>query len=329
MIQDRPYRGEADYQRVRHLLVESYRISGTMHNWSLDCWDWFRYNTKVFEEIADAPSWEEDVRLWETEEGRLVGAVLLDGPELTLQVHPLCRQIEEEMLDWAEQHHQAGRPGGAGSWPLSTWVFDYDRERQALLEGRGYSNLGHDGTMRRRSAEIPFPEHGLPQGYALRALADGDREDLAKRAAIANNAFGITKHTAETIQTLQKAPTYRPDLDLVVVGPDGNFAAYCVVWWDEANRIGIFGPVGTHPAHGRQGLGKAMMREGLALLDGLKAKMAYVHCDLDEAPNRLYESVGFRECGRLYHWQHAGSDLGTIGQGEKSAGGDGHDGECH
>lgn len=102
---------------------------------------------------------------------------------------------------------------------------------------------------------------------------------------------------------LQKAPTYRPELDLVVVEPGGMFVAYGVIWYDEANRIGMFGPVGTHPAHWRRGLGKAIMREGLMRLEALQARMAYVDCDLDAAANRLYESAGFTEYDRVVHWQ--------------------------
>ena len=36
MIRSREYRGEADYQRVRELLMESYAITGTLHNWGID-----------------------------------------------------------------------------------------------------------------------------------------------------------------------------------------------------------------------------------------------------------------------------------------------------
>ena len=157
--------------------------------------------------------------------------------------------------------------------------------------------------MRRRSLGKPIPEFGLPPGYAIRSLNPTDRADLEKRAAVANSAFGITRHTADTIQVLQQAPTYRPELDLVAVGPDGTLTAYCVVWHDGANGIGMFGPVGTDPAHWRRGLGKALMGEGLKRLEALGATMAYVDCDLDEAANRLYESAGFTDYDRVYHWQ--------------------------
>ena len=92
-------------------------------------------------------------------------------------------------------------------------------------------------------------------------------------------------------------------LDLVAVAADGTFAAYCVVWFDEANRIGMFGPVGTHRAHRQRGLGKALLGEGLRQLEALNANKAYADSGLDRAANRLYESAGFIEFTRGYHWQ--------------------------
>jgi ribosomal protein S18 acetylase RimI-like enzyme len=303
MIQSREYRGEGDYQLIRKLLIDSYAITGTMHNWGIDVLDWFRFNGKVEEEISNSRSWERQVRLWETDNDKLVGVVILDGEDMLPQIHPNYRQIEEEMFGWAEQLHQANRSTEAVSWPLSVYVYEYDEERQTLLRNRGYKKLAQDSYIRWRSFAKPIPKFVLPQGYSIRSLDGINQEDLEKRAAIANKAFEITKHTAQTIKMLQNAPTYRPDMDLVVVGPDGMFAGYCVLWFDESNLIGMFGPVGTHPDHRKLGLGKAMMCEGLERLARLRARMAYVDCDLDEAPNRLYESVGFREYDWLYHWQ--------------------------
>ena len=290
---------------MRKLLIESYALSGKMHNWGIDVLDWFRYNGNVFQEIAGSRSWEKGVRLWETDAGQLAGAVILDAGEASLQIHPHHRHIEAEMLDWAERRHQATRPGEADPWPLSLFVYEYDRERQALLKGQGYENLGHDSYMRWRAHDAPIPQASLPQGYVIRSLNAEDQHDLAERAAAANSAYDITKHTAQTIQTLQKAPTYRPELDLVVVAPDGTFAAYCVVWFDAANRVCMLGPVGTRRAYWRRGLARAVVCEGLRQMAALKATLAHVDSDLDEGPNRLYESVGFTDFDRVYHWQKA------------------------
>jgi ribosomal protein S18 acetylase RimI-like enzyme len=67
----------------------------------------------------------------------------------------------------------------------------------------------------------------------------------------------------------------------------------------------MFGPVGTHPAHRRRSLAKALMYEGLRRLKALKINLAYVDCDLDLAANRLYESAGFTSFDRVFHWQKA------------------------
>ena len=305
-IRSREYQCEEDYQRVRELLVESYALSGKLHNWGIDCWDWFRYNVKVFEEISGERRWEQDVRLWETDAGKLAGVALLEaGGELSLQVHPDQRGIEGEMLAWAEARHGAARPCDADDRPLSLFVYDFDRERQALLRHRGYENLGHVGYMRWRSTSEPPAQVNLPQGYAIRPIDGRESGDLERRATVANRAFDVDRHTARTIQVLQEAPTYRPDLDLVVVAPDGSFAAYCVVWHDVVNRIGWLGPVGTDPAYRRKGLATAVMGAGLRRLQALGATRAYVDCGLGEAPNRCYESLGFADYDRVFHWQKA------------------------
>jgi mycothiol synthase len=68
-------------------------------------------------------------------------------------------------------------------------------------------------------------------------------------------------------------------------------------------RIGMFEPVGTHPAHRRRGLGKAVMVEGLWRLQALGAIVAYVGVGTGVAANRLYESVGFTDYDVECCWQ--------------------------
>lgn len=308
-IKSRAYRGEEDFQRVRELLIESLTITKQIHNWWLDRWEVFRFMGHSSEEIAGTRRWEADVHLWEilgdyASSSKLVGVVNPeDGGDFFIQIHPQFRHLEEEMVEWAEQQHLASRPKDAERWPLNTFLREHDTERAAILSRRGYRNLGHCGYTRRRTLDQPIPDVTLPKGFSVRNIRGDDEADLAKRAAVSNHAFNSTRNTAEKVRILQNAPTYRADLDLVVVATDGTFASFCVIWFGEANRLGWYEPVGTHPAYRQLGLAKAMMCEGLRRLKALGATTASVGVGTGEAANRLYTSAGFTEYVRDFHWQ--------------------------
>ena len=59
-----------------------------------------------------------------------------------------------------------------------------------------------------------------------------------------------------------RSPVYCHNLDIVAIAPDGQIGAFCIVWMDPVNKVGLFEPVGTHPDYQRKGLGKAVMVEG-------------------------------------------------------------------
>jgi len=279
-----------------------------MHCWGLERLDWWRFNIHGDEEQSGAREWEKDIRLWETEMGKLVGVAHPEGhlrleksdADIFLEIHPHYRHLEEEMFEWAEEHYAASRPSDAESWPLNTYVYDYDKQRADLLSHRGYRNLGQSGYKRRCSLDGCIPAVELPTGYAVRAV---DETDMEAWAAVVGAAFNNPLTTADRCSVWLDAPANRIDLDLVVVAPDGTLAAFAIAWFDEANRIGMFEPVGTHPEHRRRGLARAGMCEGLRRLKALGATMAYVGTGTDVAANRLYESVGFTDFDREYHWQ--------------------------
>lgn len=82
-----------------------------------------------------------------------------------------------------------------------------------------------------------------------------------------------------------------------------GFGSYCICWYDPGSRTGLFEPLGTRPAYRGEGLGKAVMLEGLLRLLDLGAHTALVAAVHDnEAARSLYESVGFETANteRLY-----------------------------
>jgi ribosomal protein S18 acetylase RimI-like enzyme len=79
----------------------------------------------------------------------------------------------------------------------------------------------------------------------------------------------------------------------VVEAPDGRFAAYCLCWPDDENRVGEFEPVGVRSDFRRRGLGAAVCTFALQRLHEEGGRQAIVYCATEQAC-ALYESIGFR-----------------------------------
>ena len=110
--------------------------------------------------------------------------------------------------------------------------------------------------------------------------------------------------SAALFQELQKAPIYRPELDLVITAEGGSIAAFCTIWLDMAHRAGFYEPVATMPAYRRCGLGKALMIEGFRRLQMMGVTTACLGNDFDNsAGNYLYDSVGMQIFDQEYSWQ--------------------------
>lgn len=291
MLISRSY--QEDFWKVRNLLLETYPLTPAGLNWDIRHWDgWHTHN--------EAPL-EKRIHLWETDEGRLVGAVHPEGKgDAHFQIHPDYRHlIEEEMLAWAEENlsieegHQRR---------LEIFVFEYDNPRLRLVKKRGYEKMPWWGvTNRMRFGQKSLPAPNLAEGYMLRSTTEDDHQQVAD---ILNAGFNRTKHTAAEFKNFTlHSPSYRHDLNLVAAAPEGIFAALVGVTYDEINRRGIFEPVCTHPDHRRKGLAQALMIEGMHRLKTLGAADAYVETGDMEPANALYEAVGFTETYRGYYWR--------------------------
>jgi len=100
--QSRPYRDEGDYRRLRDLLIETHSMSVPPLNRHVGDLDWWLFRNG-FDRIAGS-------RVWEDESGKLIGLAWPDGDEVNLFVHPERREMEAEMIRWAEQRRRRARP---------------------------------------------------------------------------------------------------------------------------------------------------------------------------------------------------------------------------
>jgi ribosomal protein S18 acetylase RimI-like enzyme len=215
-------------------------------------------------------------------------------------IHPQHPDLIGAMLDWSERRRSASVAAGEPA-SLRVWAFERDGVRSAAYQRRGYQRSETCLCHRGRALAGQLPEQPLPLGYEVRQLAGP--EELEQRVEVHRAAFAPSRMTVEKHRRAMAAPTYRIDLDLVVVAPDDSFAAFCIVWFDPVSRLGLFEPVGCHPAHQRRGLARAVLCEGMRRLAALGATSAAV-CSLggSVAPSGLYESVGLTVLDYNWAW---------------------------
>jgi GNAT superfamily N-acetyltransferase len=263
-IASREYRGDDDYRKLRELLVDAYRVRPGFANWGLARLDTMRYRLHAGEELSGERLWEREVRLWEAEDGRLVAAVHPEnGGDVRIQVHPRFKEIENEVFAWAEDRARV-LPSRDGRPP---WLYIHcdpgDRDREETLVRRGYTRDDEPDTEFVKDLHEEIPEPSLPRGFTVRGMET--EEDLERWMDCAWSAFPHwrQRYSLAKRRVLQRAPTYREDLDLVVVGPDETFIAFCPVWWDAANRLAEFEPIGTRAEYQGQGFMTALLRTAM------------------------------------------------------------------
>jgi mycothiol synthase len=287
---------------VRGLLIETYPIAPPGFNWEARRWDGYRF-------YNDSPEldqrWQNLVHLWETKDGKLVGAVHPEGiGSAYLELHPEFRHIEEQMIEWA-QSNLASQFQNGRERILRMFSSEYDTLRCRLLEKFGFERTTSNEIQRRvRLGKQFIPESPIATRYDIRSVKPDDLDDCRRIALLLNAAFKRDFHTANEYHTFsQNAPCFHPGLDLVAVASNGSFASYVGIAYIEENRYGVFEPVCTHPDHLRKGLARSLMLEGFRRLQKLGAIDVWVGTGDQLAANRLYESVGFTEAHRKHIWR--------------------------
>lgn len=298
------YQVDDDYWEFRAFLREIYLANQRDDStWQVGRADYWRYFVNVQIEHLNLA---EHVFFWRNADGKLVGAINPENAEnLFIQIHPAfwTIELETEMMTLAEA--QLGIISEDGTRKLTIWTQSTDTLRIELLTGRGYVRGDYPEYQFQRNLNAPIPDVSLAEGYHIRAL--GGIDEIPARSWLSWTAFHPDEPDSayegwDWYLDVQRCPMYRRDLDLVVVAPDGELAAFCTVWFDDVTRTGMFEPVGTAPKHQKKGLGKAIMTEGLRRLQHLGATLACVG-GYSEGAKTLYGGL-FPDACRVYERWH-------------------------
>lgn len=245
----------------------------------------------------------ENVRLWVDADGALFAFGVVQQPwqALDYALHPRAHAagVEDQILVWAigraaELGQERGSP-----YRLNVYVPDDRHEQMNALERHGFvrDNTWTMLYLGQSPIASPLPSL-LPTGFVIRPLAGSD--EVEAYVALHRAAFGSINMTVPWRRRMLDMPEYIPDLDLVVVTPDGRLAAFCICWLHPDGSTGQIEPLGVHPDFQQLGLGRAVLLEGLGHLRDHGATTALVQAYANNDPARyLYESVGFRSTRTL------------------------------
>jgi len=171
-----------------------------------------------------------------------------------------------------------------------------------LLRTRGYEPIAEAFDVNRRTLEeIAVPI--LPAGHRLSAVND-DR--VEGRVEAQRAAFAPSTLTVERYGRVRRSAPYTPELDRVVLDPDGKVVAFCTAWLDAVNQAGLLEPVGTRPSHQRKGLATAVCLDALHALRDAKALTAQVSCETGSGGCATYRAAGFTVVEHVLAMRRAG-----------------------
>lgn len=297
-LKSRLYRDDGDRLLIHDLLRE---VSGTGPEPSicyLGDFEWWQVDD-------DDPKALRTSRLW-FEGDRLVGFSWPNVTLLDLVTHPERRELEAAILDdWIAEQTDP-------DVTLLVNVLESDTPRIDILKARGFVPNERGYNVWSQPLDEAPPALPPAEGYTVRSFA-GEQE-IESRVAAHLSAFHPSRMSVEKHRRAMASPIYRQDLDLVAVAPDGEIASYALVWFDEANRKGLFEPVGTHADHRRRGLSRCVIQEGLRRLHALGATMAYVNSNAGDVPSTgLYAACGFEIVDGDARWRRPPESTTTPG----------------
>ena len=290
---------QEDFIRIRDFLVNTYTHFQRPYNWTIERWNFSISMARIMNGVP-LEIWESQIAIWEHDQ-QVVGVVNAEGEnegEAFFQMahEQISRDILQEMFKFCETHLGKEENGKRVIYlriPLDNpWV-----EKIALSQN--YSKLPGIEYVSELYLEQEFPVK-LTKGFSFKRGDEVTNYDKGKAHA---KAFGYYEETVYRerspmgYQAMSATPDYRPDLDIYVLSPDHEIAAFATMWYDQRNRIGILEPVGTIPQYRRMGLGRASIMQLANQVKREGGIKVYVGSGED-----FYRRLGFQAKGMYGVW---------------------------
>jgi ribosomal protein S18 acetylase RimI-like enzyme len=249
----------------------------------------------------DVDFFRANAHYWRTETDQVVGLFISEygGDDFFILVPPKFPELFSEVLRWGLESWARGKDR------ISTSVFTHDQRKVEQLLAAGFYEDGHESNIRTYALREYDFSYDLKPGFQV--LSFQEYGDYDSRVQLVHNAFDNPTYSEARLRSLQRSPSYRAELDLVIVNAQGKSVAYCMGWIEENDPTsGTIEPLGTHTDYRRNGFGTALVKECFRRLHDMGVERvsiaSYAEPDIS---NYLYESLNPVSVKRAYRYSFA------------------------
>ena len=271
-IHQRSYQNPLNLQAIGALIRRAYALGPYLYSWSFSHYDIWLQRKLGNQEVLGITGWQQDIRLREDKPTGFVGAAAFRDPHLvTFTVLPEYLDLLTPMLDWVESRFLEA---GIGDKQLTIKTIATNTDLEDLLNTRNYENdSGHYIFREKDLATSPTEPVTLPPCFTLKHIETPN--DLKKFHRGIELVFNFPDNP-DVYQILQQTPSFVPELDLLLLSPDGGIASFASVWFDKDLSLAEFELVGTESKLRKLGLGSALIAEASDHLRVLGCRKATV-----------------------------------------------------
>lgn len=235
-------------------------------------------------------------RIWE-QDRKIVGFAFVDEfNNLWYEAeteYDVSDELETEIVKWGVTCIKSRNPEASRENTLDCTCNADDNHRISVLRKHGFIPEQVRSLQYSRPLNQSISEYPLPSGFSIRCVkGKGEVEQLV---ALHRAAFRTNNMTMEYRLAMMSTPQYIREMDLVVVTPNDELAAFCVCGFDDPDKtIGYTDPIGTHPSYQKIGLGTALVSAGLIALKNAGANAVRLGTSSDNiAVQKLASELGF------------------------------------
>lgn len=221
------------------------------------------------DELFQDPAMGQSSRLWRSAAGEPAAYAFVHFPYNNLTFEALERYwndaLEAEVITWAVEVMRAHYGPDLTDNTLDSSCRAEDERMTRFFTRHGFERQDVESLAYVCQMDSPPLPHPLPPGYRIRPIHGNE---VQAALALHQQAFGSQDFTNSERLAMMNTEAYLPELDLLVVAPDGTLAGGCVCGIEQLPGKdlpqGYTDPVYVHPAHQGKGLARALLTAGLA-----------------------------------------------------------------